>query len=62
MGILVHAYLMYGFPTESQQETIDSLEECGSYLRKTAYNQLFGINLPPRCIARRKTQMNLELK
>jgi Radical SAM superfamily len=25
-GILVHAYLMYGFPTESEQETIDSLE------------------------------------
>jgi len=25
-GIMVHAYLMYGFPTETQQETIDSLE------------------------------------
>lgn len=25
-GILVHAYLMYGFPTETAQETIDSLE------------------------------------
>lgn len=25
-GVLVHAYLMYGFPTESEQETIDSLE------------------------------------
>jgi len=25
-GILVHAYLMYGFPTEAEQETIDSLE------------------------------------
>lgn len=25
-GILVHAYLMYGFPTQSDQETIDSLE------------------------------------
>ena len=25
-GILVHAYLMYGFPTQTQQETIDSLE------------------------------------
>ena len=25
-GILVHAYLMYGFPTETTQETIDSLE------------------------------------
>ncbi|MEM6726409.1 MAG: radical SAM protein, partial [Bacteroidota bacterium] len=25
-GIMVHAYLMYGFPTQSTQETIDSLE------------------------------------
>jgi radical SAM superfamily enzyme YgiQ (UPF0313 family) len=25
-GILVHAYLMYGFPTQTMQETIDSLE------------------------------------
>jgi hypothetical protein len=25
-GIMIHAYLMYGFPTESAQETIDSLE------------------------------------
>jgi len=25
-GILVHAYLMYGFPSETVQETIDSLE------------------------------------
>jgi hypothetical protein len=25
-GIMVHAYLMYGFPTQSVQETIDSLE------------------------------------
>ncbi len=25
-GILVHAYLMYGFPSQTEQETIDSLE------------------------------------
>jgi radical SAM superfamily enzyme YgiQ (UPF0313 family) len=25
-GILVHAYLMYGFPTQTAQETVDSLE------------------------------------
>ena len=25
-GVLVHAYLMYGFPTQTAQETIDSLE------------------------------------
>jgi radical SAM superfamily enzyme YgiQ (UPF0313 family) len=26
VGILVHAYLMYGFPSETLQETVDSLE------------------------------------
>ena len=25
-GVMVHAYLMYGFPTQTDQETIDSLE------------------------------------
>jgi len=25
-GILVHAYMMYGFPTQTEQETIDALE------------------------------------
>jgi hypothetical protein len=25
-GIMVHSYLMYGFPTQSMQETVDSLE------------------------------------
>ncbi len=25
-GIMVHAYLMYGFPTQTEQETIDALE------------------------------------
>jgi hypothetical protein len=25
-GIMVHAYLMYGFPTETEEETIDALE------------------------------------
>jgi hypothetical protein len=32
-GILVHAYLMYGFPTQTVQDTVDALE----YVR-----QLFG--------------------
>jgi hypothetical protein len=34
-NILVHAYLMYGFPTQTEQETIDSLE---------VVRQLFDIN------------------
>ena len=25
-GIMVHSYLMYGYPTQTEQETIDSLE------------------------------------
>jgi len=25
-GVMTHAYLMYGFPTQTEQETIDSLE------------------------------------
>ena len=25
-GIMVHAYLMYGFPTQTAQETVDALE------------------------------------
>ena len=25
-GIMVHAYLMYGYPTQTVQETVDSLE------------------------------------
>ncbi len=35
-GIMVHAYLMYGFPTQTVQETIDSLE---------VVRQLFGHNV-----------------
>lgn len=44
-GIMVHAYLMYGFPTQSAQETIDSLEmvrqmfQCG--VMQSAYWHLF---------------------
>lgn len=35
-GIMVHAYLMYGFPTETDKETIDALE---------IVRQLFSLNL-----------------
>ena len=34
-GILVHAYLMYGFPSQTEQETVDSLE----YVRQLMLNQ-----------------------
>lgn len=33
-GIFVHAYLMYGFPTQTEQETIDSLEVVRNLFKK----------------------------
>ncbi|NOQ13772.1 MAG: radical SAM protein [Methyloprofundus sp.] len=33
-GILVHAYLMYGFPSQTEQETVDALE----YVRQLMHN------------------------
>jgi hypothetical protein len=33
-GIYVHAYLMYGFPTQTEQETIDSLEVVRQFFLK----------------------------
>jgi hypothetical protein len=38
-GMLVHAYLMYGFPTQTVQDTVDALE----YVR-----QLFEERLHPQ--------------
>ncbi|MEZ4773629.1 MAG: radical SAM protein [Bacteroidia bacterium] len=35
-GIMVHAYLMYGFPTQTAQETVDSLE----MVRQMFYNNI----------------------
>ena len=37
-GVMVHAYLMYGFPTETAQETVDALERV---------RQLFAAGLHP---------------
>lgn len=33
-GVLVHAYLMYGFPSQTEQETVDALE----YVRQLMFN------------------------
>ena len=41
VGILVHAYLMYGFPTETQQETIDSLEVVRQLFEKDCIQSAF---------------------
>lgn len=44
-GIMVHAYLMYGFPTQTVQETIDSLEMIRQFFEtgilKSAFWHLF---------------------
>ncbi|MGB6035190.1 MAG: radical SAM protein, partial [Cryomorphaceae bacterium] len=40
-GILVHAYLMYGFPTETEQETIDSLEIVRQLFEKNCIQSAF---------------------
>lgn len=40
-GILVHAYLMYGFPTETEQETIDSLEVVRQLFEKNCIQSAF---------------------
>jgi radical SAM superfamily enzyme YgiQ (UPF0313 family) len=40
-NILVHAYLMYGFPTETEQETIDSLEVVRQLFKKNCIQSAF---------------------
>ncbi len=40
-GIFVHAYLMYGFPTETVQETIDSLEVVRQLFKKNYLSSAF---------------------
>lgn len=40
-GIMVHAYLMYGFPTQTAQETIDSLEMIRQMFREGILQSAF---------------------
>jgi hypothetical protein len=40
-NIMVHAYLMYGFPTETEQETIDSLEIVRQLFQKNCIQSAF---------------------
>lgn len=40
-NILVHAYLMYGFPTQTEQETIDSLEVVRQLFKKNCIQSAF---------------------
>ncbi|MBA4502322.1 radical SAM protein [Marinobacterium sp. 3-1745] len=39
--ILVHAYLMYGFPTQTEQETIDSLEMVRQMMHQGCFQSAF---------------------
>ena len=40
-GILVHAYLMYGFPTQTEQETIDSLEMVRQMMQQACFQSAY---------------------
>ena len=67
-GIMVHAYLMYGFPTQTAQETIDSLEMVRQLFKngilQSAFWHLFtmtahspvGLN-PEKYKVKKKTEM-----
>ena len=43
--IMVHAYLMYGYPTQTIQETVDSLEMVRQLFELGVLQSGFGINL-----------------
>lgn len=40
-GILVHSYLMYGFPTQTEQETIDALEMVRQMMAHECFQSAF---------------------
>ncbi len=40
-GILVHAYLMFGFPSQTAQETVDSLEITRQFFLNTLFHSCF---------------------
>jgi hypothetical protein len=44
--VMVHCYLMYGYPTQTVQETVDSLEMVRQLLKQEYCSLAFGINLP----------------
>ena len=46
-GVLVHAYLMYGFPSQTEQETVDALE----YVRQLMFNGCIHSAYWHRCAA-----------
>jgi len=63
-GILVHAYLMYGFPTQTEQETVDSLERVRQLMLngcfQSAYWHRFAATIHSP-IGKHPEQYNIEL-
>jgi hypothetical protein len=51
-GVMVHAYLMYGFPTQTEQETIDASSGCASCSPPAACSRRSGTASPPPPTAR----------
>ena len=64
-GIMVHAYLMYGFPTQTAQETIDALEVVRQLfmndLVQSAYWHLFTLTAHS-AIAERPADYHVQIK
>jgi radical SAM superfamily enzyme YgiQ (UPF0313 family) len=46
-GVMVHAYLMYGFPTQTEQETIDALERVRQLFAAGCCSRRSGTASPP---------------
>jgi hypothetical protein len=51
-GILVHAYLMYGFPTQTVQDTVDSLEYVRQLFAEAASSPASSTASPAPCTPR----------
>lgn len=68
-GIMVHAYLMYGYPTQTAQETIDSMEmvrqlfEIGvlqsGFWHRFAMTEHSPVGLDPRAFGVKRTDLTL---
>ncbi|MBI9072862.1 MAG: radical SAM protein [Melioribacteraceae bacterium] len=64
-GIMVHSYLMYGFPTQTEQETIDSLEIVRQFfengLIQSGFWHQFALTIHSP-IAQNTAKFNIEIK
>ncbi len=64
-GIMIHAYLMYGFPTQTEQEVINSLELVRQFMQfnlfQSAYWHLFSLTVHSP-IAEKPERYELEIE